>query len=78
MIVKSKKIFEELKEQWGSKIIARDKVAEFTGGVITPKYIANLDSQGEGPEGRIRIGRKVVYSVDKFIEWMEKRTKELV
>lgn len=72
------RIYQNLYERWPSDIVARAKVEEFTGGVVTAKYLANLDSQGKGPEGRIRIGRKVAYRVDKFIEWLETRTQYLV
>ena len=48
-----------LADHWPATIIARNEVKAFTGGFVTPKYLANLDSKGEGPEVRIRIGRKV-------------------
>ena len=62
-----------LAEKWQSAIVSRDRVEDFSGGLITQKYIANLDSAGKGPRGRFKIGRKTVYPVDLFIEWLEKR-----
>lgn len=64
-----------LATRWPSSHVAREKVGEFTGGIITPKTLANLDSIGAGPEGRITVGRKVAYSVAEFITWLESRTK---
>ena len=39
-------------------MISRDHVEKYLGGVISPKTLANLDSEGKGPR-RMRIGRKV-------------------
>jgi hypothetical protein len=67
-----------LAERWPSPLIARAEVERFTGGLITSKYLANLDSQqGKGPAGRIRIGRKVCYRVDALISWLESRAETL-
>ena len=62
-----------LADQWPSSIVARNQIEQFSGGALTSKYMANLDSQGEGPDGRIRIGRKVTYQVKCLIRWMEGR-----
>ena len=64
-------------ERWPSPFVARGEVGRFSGGMLTSKYLANLDSAGKGPTGRIRIGRKVAYPVDRLIEWMEQRAKAL-
>ena len=61
-----------LSKEWKSPYIAREKVEGFTGGIVNPRYLANLDSKGEGPP-RIRVGRKVAYLVKPFIEWLEER-----
>jgi len=63
-----------LATKWPSTIVARRKIKEFTGGILSEKYIANLDSLGQGPP-RIRIGRQVAYPVDSLISWLEKRTE---
>jgi hypothetical protein len=59
--------------RWPSPYIARDKVSEFTGGIINPRTLANLDSQGLGPKIRIRVGRKIAYNVEDFCAWLESR-----
>ena len=69
--------WQSMKKKWESTVVARDKISEFTGGTISPKYIANLDSQNKGPEGRIRIGRKIAYPVDLLIIWLERKTEVL-
>ena len=67
---------QELKKAWKSPFIARDCVTTFSGGIINSRTLANHDSAGTGPEGRIRIGRKIVYPVDSLIAWMESRISD--
>lgn len=62
-------------DKWPSSVIARTEVERFTGGIVSEKYLANLDSEGRGPEGRVRIGRKIVYPVGAFIKWLESRSE---
>jgi len=66
--------FKSLKEKWPSSIVAREEIKNFTGGAISEKYMANLDSQQQGPES-FRLGHKRVYPVDSLINWLEKRSK---
>ena len=63
----------KLADRWPSSIVARTEIERFTGGIIKEKYLANLDCQGKGPEGRIRIGRKIAYPVDAVIAFLEQR-----
>ena len=67
--------FQLMAEKWPSPFIARQEVERFTGGIVNPKYLANLDSQGKGPKGRIRVGRKIAYPVSSFIVWLEERSE---
>jgi hypothetical protein len=67
--------FSSLAAKWPSPFIARQEVEKFTGGIINVKYLANLDCQGLGPKGRIRIGRKIAYPVQSIVEWIESRSK---
>lgn len=66
--------FDELAKAWTSPIVSRDRVPEFTGGLISSRYMANLDSLGKGP-ARIRCGRKIGYPVKDFVAWMNKRVE---
>ena len=67
-------LFSELAAKWPSAFVARTESEKFTGGLIGEKYLANLDSAGKGPAGRIRCGRKVIYPVKNFIQWLEARS----
>jgi hypothetical protein len=69
--------FFELKKSWPSTLVARDQVGKFSGGIISSKYIANLDCRGLGPVERLRIGRKVVYPVNSLVDWLASKSKIL-
>jgi hypothetical protein len=75
--IRLKPSLSNLADQWPSAYIARSEIKNFTGGVISKKYLANLDSAGKGPEGRIKIGRKVAYPVRNLIAWLESRAEML-
>ena len=70
--------FSQMARRWPSSHVVRHKVDVFSGGIVGPKYLANLDSQGKGPPGRIRIGRQIAYPVSDFIEWLESRAEVVV
>ena len=61
--------------KWASGYVARSEIRRFTGGAVAPGTMANLDSRGLGPQGGIRLGRKVVYPVHDLIAWLESRVK---
>ena len=69
--------FSILAERWPSAWVSRTKIKEFTGGTVSEKYLANLDSQGKGPEGRFYCGRKVCYPTRKLTEWLKSRSKPI-
>ena len=68
----------QLADKWPSPFVARHELDKFSGGILNPRTMANLDSQGEGPAGRIRIGRKIVYPVQSLVEWLENRAEVVV
>jgi hypothetical protein len=63
----------KLIDRWPSAFVARSEVGKFTGGMIQPGTLANLDSKGLGPE-KIRVSRKVAYPVIPFVRWLETRS----
>ena len=70
-----KDVFDEMAANWPSEIVARTEIKVFTGGLISPKYIANLDSKGEGPIGRIKSGRRTGYLKKPLVEWLRERSE---
>ena len=69
--------FTALRDKWPSAIVSRDAVDRFSGGLISPRYISNLDCKGLGPSERIRIGRKIAYPVDALCDWLALRSKAI-
>lgn len=68
-------LIESLAARWPSAWVARTDVRDFSGGLISEKYIANLDSSGDGPEGRFRVGRKICYPVSSLCSWLQARSE---
>ena len=66
-------IFDKMKARWPSAAVAQTKLGQFSGGLINPRTLANLNSLGCGPDGKYRLGRKVFYDVDTLIVWMRDR-----
>ncbi len=62
----------ELANRWPSAFVARSEVGRFTGGIVSPKSLANLDSLGEGPP-RIKCGRRVAYQAIDLVEFLKER-----
>jgi hypothetical protein len=58
-------------------IVARSEVSRVSGGILTSKTMANHDSLGTGPAGRLKIGRKVAYEKNSLISWLESRATRL-
>ena len=68
--------FQSFKENWKAPVVSRSQVGEFSGGLLHPRSLANLDCLGEGPE-RIRFGKKIAYPTDALVEWMKVRFSEV-
>lgn len=62
-------------KDWPSPFVERQKVAVFSGGILNPRTLSNLDARKEGPPGRIRIGKKIAYPVDELVSWLESRAE---
>lgn len=69
--------FTLLKKSWPSTLVARSEISRFSGGVVSPHYIANMDCRGIGPAERIRIGRKIAYPLDSLVDWLKNRATKL-
>jgi hypothetical protein len=51
-------------------ILSRKEASRACGGLISVGTLANRDSQGSGPKGRIRLGKKTAYERDAFLDWL--------
>lgn len=69
-------IYEQMAARWPSAIVARKEVAKFSGGLLNPRTMANLDSRGEGAP-KIKWGsRAVFYPVSDLITWLRARSSQ--
>lgn len=55
--------------------VARVEVPRLTGGAISVRGLANLDYRGQGPSGRMVIGRRVVYPRESLVNWLRERSR---
>lgn len=58
-------------------IVGRRIVFKITGGLISQRTMANLDSKGLGPKERIRVGRQIGYPRETFIFWFSERMQDI-
>lgn len=55
-------------------VFVRQQVRELTGGMIDGRTLANLDSKGEGPDGKVKMGKtKAGYLREPFVDWFLNR-----
>jgi hypothetical protein len=55
-------------------VFVRQQGRELTGGMIDGRTLANLDSKGEGPEGKVKMGKtKAGYLREPFVDWFLNR-----
>lgn len=65
-----------LKEFWPSPLVPRNEVGKFSGGLLNSGTMANLDSRGEGPQGKVAFGKvRVAYDRDLLIDWLMERLR---
>jgi hypothetical protein len=53
--------------------VPRKYIGQATGRILHPRTMANLDSLGQGIEGRFKIGRHTIYPVDCIIRHIKKK-----
>jgi hypothetical protein len=62
-----------LADNWPSPLVARNQqqLDKFSGGILNARTLANEDSLGTGPKGRVKCGRKIAYPVMSLVDWMK-------
>ena len=65
-----------LADKWPSAIVTRERVNEFSGGLLHSRTLANIDSDPDrqGPP-RMKMGRKVAYPVEGLCDWLAQRVQ---
>jgi hypothetical protein len=67
--------FDKLKENWPSPFVSRDRISEFTGGLLKQTSMNTMDARGTGIQKRYRIGNRVFYEVNSVIDWLKAKAK---
>lgn len=60
---------------WPGGIVLRRDIARFSSGAFAPGTLANNDSRGTGPAGRMLIGKNTAYPVRDAAEWVADRMR---
>jgi len=53
-------------------IFSREEAAKHLGGIFRASTLRNIDMRGEGPKLKVRIGKKIAYERDDFIDWLQR------
>jgi hypothetical protein len=62
-------VFDGMAAAWPSNGFTRPEAKAFTGGLISPKTLANLHSKKEGPPCQMICG-KAFYLKGEFVPWL--------
>lgn len=54
----------------------RQYASKALGGLVSSKTLANLDSSNAGPPRKVKLGRRIGYERDSFIQWLESRLRD--
>lgn len=54
-------------------VFDRKTASRLLGGILSPKTLSNADATGTGPTVKIKIGKKIAYEREAFIEWLKNR-----
>ncbi len=60
-------------ERHAPDLMTRKAFVEYTGGFVSVKTLANLDSLGRGIPGCFKLGKKVLYPKRGAMDWLRSR-----
>ena len=67
-------IVQQIYDGWDAPVVARSAVGQCTGGMLSPKTLANEDCRGIGPAEKVLLnGKKVGYPLTAFCDYLSKR-----
>lgn len=69
-------IFQQMADRWPSPLVARREAGKFSGGAISPKYLANLDSLGTGPSEKLVVAGHICYPATALADFLRQRSKQ--
>lgn len=56
-------------------VFNRRVASQAVGGMLSVGTLANLDSKGLGPKGRVQLGRRTGYTREAYVEWFMSRVR---
>lgn len=56
-------------------VFDRHTASKILGGILSPKTLSNSDATGTGPSIKVKIGKKIAYERDSFIEWLKTKIR---
>ena len=62
-------IYDKMVEAWKAPAVARSDIRLFSGGALSGKTVANLESKGIGPES-FKFRNRTCYETAKLAAWM--------
>ncbi len=68
------KSIEAMAARWPSPVVARKAIKEFSGGILSAKTMANMDSLGTGPDGRFLLMNQTCYPVENLVAWLKSKS----
>lgn len=66
--------FDQLRKEL-PPVFTREFASEKIGRIFSAKSMSNADTLGIGPSVKVRIGKKVGYERDSFIQWLRGKIK---
>lgn len=70
-------IYDQMAAKWPSAIVSRQEVGKFSGGLLNPRTLANMDSRGDWGVKKLTMGsKKVFYPVSELITWLRARSSQ--
>lgn len=63
-------LISSLVQKWPSALVSRDRLKDFSGGVISGRTAANYEAMGKGCKAKIFIGKRACYPVESIAAWV--------
>lgn len=51
-------------------VFTREEASQMMGGIFSPKTLSNFDASHSGPRLKLKIGKKVAYEKNDFLQWL--------
>ena len=66
--------FDQLRKEL-PPVFTREFASEKIGRIFSAKSMSNADALGIGPSVKVKIGKKVGYERDSFLQWLREKMK---